>query len=113
VSKQRKPLSHRTRFAVLAAGDFRCTYCGRQAPEVVLHVDHVLPVALGGTDDPGNLAPACESCNAGKGASRAPRRDRCPAVHRGAPVGPVPYIGDVLAWWCSACGHIVATSRPL
>lgn len=33
---------------------------------VVLHVDHVVPVSLGGTNDPWNLVAACWDCNAGK-----------------------------------------------
>lgn len=36
------------------------------APDVVLHVDHVLPKALGGADDPSNLVTACKDCNSGK-----------------------------------------------
>lgn len=48
---------------------FTCVYCGRSAPEVVLHVDHVLPVSEGGTNDIGNLVTACADCNLGKGAS--------------------------------------------
>ncbi len=37
-----------------------CIYCG-VAP--VQTVDHVLPLALGGTNHEGNLAPACHDCN--------------------------------------------------
>ena len=33
---------------------------------VRLNVDHVLPVALGGSDEPENLTTACSDCNAGK-----------------------------------------------
>ncbi|UGT65285.1 HNH endonuclease [Nocardia gipuzkoensis] len=33
---------------------------------MTLTVDHVVPVALGGSDDPSNLAAACKDCNAGK-----------------------------------------------
>jgi hypothetical protein len=32
-------------------------------------VDHVVPTALGGSDDPTNLVAACKDCNAGKSAS--------------------------------------------
>jgi hypothetical protein len=39
------------------------------APDVKLHVDHVTPVALGGTDDPTNLVTACAECNGGKAAT--------------------------------------------
>jgi hypothetical protein len=31
-----------------------------------LRVDHVVPKAIGGSDDPTNLVAACESCNGGK-----------------------------------------------
>jgi hypothetical protein len=56
------------RFAVLFRDDFTCRYCGRSAPEVVLHVDHRLPRSRGGTDDLDNLVTSCADCNLGKGA---------------------------------------------
>jgi 5-methylcytosine-specific restriction endonuclease McrA len=37
------------RFSILRRDSFRCYYCGESAPDVVLHVDHVIPRALGGT----------------------------------------------------------------
>jgi hypothetical protein len=36
------------------------------APDVVLHVDHVAPEALGGASTPDNLVTACADCNLGK-----------------------------------------------
>lgn len=59
-------VSKRTRFEVLKRDNHTCRYCGGKAPDVVLTVDHVIPVALGGTDDPSNLVAACKDCNAGK-----------------------------------------------
>jgi 5-methylcytosine-specific restriction endonuclease McrA len=56
------------RFAILERDGFRCRYCGAPAPEVRLHVDHVIPVIAGGSDDPENLVAACEDCNLGKSA---------------------------------------------
>ncbi len=47
---------------------FRCHYCGAPAPDVQLHVDHVVPVALGGATTADNLVTACTDCNLGKGA---------------------------------------------
>lgn len=64
-------VSKRTRFEVLRRDDHTCRYCGQSAPDVKLHVDHVIPIALGGTDDPSNLAAACADCNIGK-ASTSP-----------------------------------------
>lgn len=54
------------RFKILERDGFRCTYCGRKAPEVVLHVDHVHPIAKGGTNEEINLVTACWDCNIGK-----------------------------------------------
>lgn len=65
------PITRRLRFEILRRDDHACRYCGRRAPDVELTVDHVVPVALGGTDDPTNLATACVDCNSGK-ASTSP-----------------------------------------
>lgn len=63
-------VSRRLRFEILRRDQHCCRYCGEHAsPQVKLTVDHVLPVALGGTDDPTNLAAACGPCNSGKAAS--------------------------------------------
>lgn len=64
-------LTKRTRFEVLKRDNHTCRYCGGTAPDVVLTVDHVTPVALGGSDDPSNLVAACRDCNYGK-ASTSP-----------------------------------------
>ncbi len=61
------PLQPKVRFAVLNRDGFSCRYCGRSAPDVDLHVDHVIPVARGGTNDLDNLVTACADCNLGKG----------------------------------------------
>ncbi len=45
-----------------------CHWCAGPAD----HVDHLLPLALGGTDDDGNLVAACASCNLGRGARTGP-----------------------------------------
>lgn len=59
-------VTKRTRFEVLRRDNHTCQYCGGKAPDVVLQIDHVVPVALGGDDKPGNLVTACKECNAGK-----------------------------------------------
>lgn len=59
-------VTKRTRFEVLRRDNHTCQYCGAKAPDVTLHIDHVVPVALGGDDNPGNLATACRDCNSGK-----------------------------------------------
>ncbi len=48
--------------------DQRCAQCGRTPSEdkVKLHVDHIIPQAWGGTDNPENLQALCADCNEGK-----------------------------------------------
>jgi hypothetical protein len=64
----RKPIKKSVRFEVFKRDGFICQYCGAHPPAVILHVDHIHPVAEGGTDDFDNLITACEACNLGKGA---------------------------------------------
>lgn len=64
-------VSKRTRYEVLRRDNHTCRYCGSKAPDVPLRIDHVTPVALGGTDNPGNLVTACQDCNAGKSSTTA------------------------------------------
>lgn len=65
---KRKALSKTTRFEVFKRDSFTCQYCGAAAPDVVLRVDHINPVAGGGDNDILNLITSCEPCNQGKGA---------------------------------------------
>lgn len=67
-SEKRKPVSKRLRFEVFKRDGFVCQYCGAHPPAVVLHVDHIIPVAEGGRNDMDNLVTACEPCNLGKSA---------------------------------------------
>ncbi|WP_405747715.1 HNH endonuclease [Streptomyces canus] len=59
-------VSKRLRYEILRRDSNTCRYCGASAPDVQLRVDHVTPVALGGTDTPDNLVTSCEPCNSGK-----------------------------------------------
>jgi hypothetical protein len=65
---KRKSTGKRERFEIFKRDRFRCVYCGRSPPEVLLHVDHIIAVANGGTSDATNLATACADCNGGKSA---------------------------------------------
>jgi hypothetical protein len=65
---KRRALTKKTRFEVFKRDAFTCQYCGQSAPQVVLEVDHIHPVAEGGGNELVNLATACRSCNSGKGA---------------------------------------------
>lgn len=62
-------VSKRLRYEILRRDNHTCRYCGRTSVETRLTVDHVVPTALGGSDEPSNLVTACADCNAGKSAS--------------------------------------------
>jgi hypothetical protein len=54
------------RFEVFKRDKFKCGYCGATAPDVLLQVDHINPVANGGKNEILNLITACFDCNNGK-----------------------------------------------
>lgn len=64
----RTALSPDTRRMVIARDGLMCGICGEDVPADDVHIDHIRPVARGGTDDPGNLQVAHSRCNMRKGA---------------------------------------------
>lgn len=65
---RRVPIPSAVRRHVYARDGYRCVYCGRSGRSLRLTIDHVHPVAYGGTNDIGNLVTACRACNLTKGA---------------------------------------------
>jgi hypothetical protein len=66
---RRQSVSPRRRFEIMRRDGFRCQLCGRSRAEdedLELEVDHIVPVAKGGTNDPENLWTLCWDCNRGK-----------------------------------------------
>lgn len=59
-------LSKKLRFEVFKRDGFKCAYCGKAPPSVVLEVDHIEPKSCGGKDLIHNLLTACFDCNRGK-----------------------------------------------
>jgi len=47
-------------------GRGRCQYCGASVPPKELTMDHILPLAMGGTSSKGNIAACCKACNTRK-----------------------------------------------
>lgn len=65
----RVPLSKSKRFEILRRDNYKCQLCGAtQGTGAVLHVDHKIPLASGGTYYDENLWTLCEDCNLGKSA---------------------------------------------
>jgi 5-methylcytosine-specific restriction endonuclease McrA len=50
------------RLQVLARYGRVCIHCGAPATDI----DHLVPIADGGTDELSNLRPACAACNRGR-----------------------------------------------
>jgi HNH endonuclease len=66
--QERNRMSASLRYRVLARDNSCCTRCGAtpKTHGVTLHVDHVVPVSLGGKTEMGNLQTLCAPCNIGK-----------------------------------------------
>lgn len=43
-----------------------CHYCGKKFAAKDLTMDHIVPIARGGTSTQGNVVPACRPCNQDK-----------------------------------------------
>ncbi len=68
----RREVRPQLRFKVLQRDRFKCVACGRSPAThlgVVLHADHILPVARGGETTLENLQSLCQDCNLGKGSA--------------------------------------------
>lgn len=65
-AKTRPPITAARRVGIYARDNYMCVRCGCMDPKA-LSVDHITPVAKGGTDEDGNLQTLCRSCNSSKG----------------------------------------------
>jgi 5-methylcytosine-specific restriction endonuclease McrA len=65
-NRRKREVNIKLRFKILKRDNFICQYCGGKAPEVELHVDHIIPVDCGGSDEDNNLITSCSDCNLGK-----------------------------------------------
>lgn len=54
------------RFEIFKRDKFTCQYCGRTPPEVMLELDHIVPLSQGGSEEFSNLITSCFDCNRGK-----------------------------------------------
>ena len=66
---RRRKISDTTRYAVLERAGFKCQCCGSKPlknNDVILHIDHIIPHSLGGSDNVDNLQVLCDKCNLSK-----------------------------------------------
>lgn len=69
IAAQRRLMTDSLRYDVMHRDGFRCVLCGaspKTDPNIVLHVDHILPLSKGGKTEMSNLRTLCERCNLGK-----------------------------------------------
>ncbi|MCP4541818.1 MAG: hypothetical protein GY832_32205 [Chloroflexi bacterium] len=59
----REPITYGEYLKLLWTAPHCCTKCDRVPPEVVLHIDHIIPVSLGGKSKRYNLQFLCATCN--------------------------------------------------
>lgn len=63
----RQSISNRLRHDVFKRDGYRCRECGASVEDgATLEIDHIIPVAKGGTNDINNLQTLCKECNRGK-----------------------------------------------
>ena len=66
---RRRNINDTTRYAVLERAGFKCQCCGSKPlknNDVILHIDHIIPHSLGGSDNVDNLQVLCDKCNLSK-----------------------------------------------
>ena len=59
----RQPIPRKLRHEVFKRDGYRCRECGASKDETILEIDHIIPVARGGTNDIDNLQTLCRECN--------------------------------------------------
>jgi 5-methylcytosine-specific restriction enzyme A len=67
IKPKRNPIPGVLRHEVFHRDGYRCLECGATNHETSLEVDHIIPVAQGGTDELDNLQTLCRTCNQAKG----------------------------------------------
>lgn len=64
----RQSISKKLRFELFKRDNFICQYCGNHPPDIILEIDHIIPVSKGGLTEENNLITSCFNCNRGKAA---------------------------------------------
>jgi len=69
IRKSQAAISSQVQQKIWAQDEFRCMYCGRPmgVDNVILTIDHFMPLELGGVNNESNYLSACRRCNKDKG----------------------------------------------
>lgn len=62
-----RPAQNISRFSIFKRDNFTCQYCGKTVKDgIKLHVDHMIPLIKGGSNNRTNLITSCQKCNSEK-----------------------------------------------
>lgn len=64
--KGRTPFTKSIRHEVFKRDNYKCVECGATKEKRCLHIDHIIPISRGGTDELDNLQTLCDGCNLAK-----------------------------------------------
>lgn len=59
----RIPIPPEVRNYVFQRDKYQCQSCGKTNSETELNIDHIIPLASGGSNDISNLQTLCHACN--------------------------------------------------
>jgi len=63
----RRPIPPHIRRALIRMQKSTCQLCGAHGHKVIIEIDHIIPIARGGTNNFDNLQLLCRTCNRKKG----------------------------------------------
>lgn len=66
LNNKRNPIDSRLRHECFKRDNYKCVDCGATKDEKTLHVDHIIPVSQGCSDELINLQTLCRDCNMAK-----------------------------------------------
>ncbi|MEG3439436.1 HNH endonuclease [Pannus brasiliensis CCIBt3594] len=72
----RIPIPSSVRDYVYRRDNYQCQSCGKRETDTGLSIDHIIPLAIGGSNDISNLQTLCLSCNSRKKHHLDPRFKR-------------------------------------
>jgi 5-methylcytosine-specific restriction endonuclease McrA len=70
IKEQRALMTRKLRAYIKERDNYTCCACGNSVsvePNLLLEIDHIIPVAKGGLTEEGNLQTLCWKCNRSKG----------------------------------------------
>ena len=76
VKTPRIPIPNSVRQYIYQRDNYQCQGCGQTQTETTLNIDHIIPLAKGGSNDMSNLQTLCQTCNQNKKHHLDPRFKR-------------------------------------